>query len=214
MKVNSLPHSKVEEENSLDKAIEERVLTLTVNVPNGNQEKIEIRQTDDIEAIASAFCHKHDLDANSKGMLLENIKALFDDRKEKRRINQCATERSVKKINFKELDKFATPRTSGKSVFDRLHSLERKVPAHEKLHQYINMKKNEEKAGIKDGAPRCFMLYQREFVKHKKSVEAEGGVVPYKPKMSFDPKKLVLKRRNARLTKIRYMRISMQTVDN
>lgn len=215
MKVNSLSHSKVGEEISLDKAIEERVLTLTVNVPNGSQEKIEIRESDDIEAIANTFCHKHDLDANSKEMLLENIRALFDDRRGRKRMNQCATERSVRKINFEELDKFTTPRTSKKVAFDRLHSLERKAPAHEKLHQYVNVKRNGERAGMKDGVPvratpRCFVLYQREFAKQKKSVEAEGGVVPWKPKISFDPRKLVPKRKNARSTKTRYMRTSAQ----
>ncbi len=55
-------------------ADEERILSLTVDIPQGTQEVLEIRASDDIEAITEDFCAKHDLDADCKQMLLDNIR--------------------------------------------------------------------------------------------------------------------------------------------
>jgi len=54
---------------------EERILSLTVDIPQGTQEVLEIRASDDIEGITERFCQKHDLDAECKQMLLDNIRA-------------------------------------------------------------------------------------------------------------------------------------------
>ena len=55
-------------------AEEERILSLTVDIPQGTQEVLEIRASDDIEGITEQFCAKHDLDADCKQMLIDNIR--------------------------------------------------------------------------------------------------------------------------------------------
>lgn len=66
------PHG-VPQENS-DQQKEERILSLTVDIPQGGQEILEIKDTDDITAIANQFCAKHNLDGECKQALLESIK--------------------------------------------------------------------------------------------------------------------------------------------
>ena len=54
--------------------MEERLLSLSVNIPNGTQETLEIRINDDIEDITNKFCLKYNLDNDCKQMLNETIK--------------------------------------------------------------------------------------------------------------------------------------------
>jgi len=53
---------------------EERILSLTVDIPDGPPEILEVRSTDDIEGIAQNFCERHNLDPECKDMLIKNIR--------------------------------------------------------------------------------------------------------------------------------------------
>eukprot|EP00826_Nyctotherus_ovalis_P038581 TRINITY_DN3621_c0_g4_i1.p1 TRINITY_DN3621_c0_g4~~TRINITY_DN3621_c0_g4_i1.p1 ORF type:complete len:298 (+),score=64.46 TRINITY_DN3621_c0_g4_i1:128-1021(+) len=53
---------------------EERILSLTIDIPQGGQEVLEIKDTDNIAAIAAQFCAKYNLDEECKDVLLESIK--------------------------------------------------------------------------------------------------------------------------------------------
>ncbi len=68
-------NGKSQERASPAQVEEERILSLTVDIPQGTQEVLEIRASDDIEGITDRFCAKHDLDAECKQMLLDNIRA-------------------------------------------------------------------------------------------------------------------------------------------
>ncbi len=63
---------------------EERVLSITVDIPQGTQEVLEIRETDDIDRVTEKFCQKHELDEDCKQLLLANIRHhLFNEPLEK-----------------------------------------------------------------------------------------------------------------------------------
>jgi hypothetical protein len=104
---------------------EERVLKLTINIPSGNSETIEIRETDNIERIANDFCIKHELDNTSKEMLLENVKQIFLNNKKE----EYVTERSAVR------NKLATARINKKSfLIDHLTPNGNKAPIFERLY--------------------------------------------------------------------------------
>lgn len=46
---------------------------MTVDIPQGDQEVLEIKASDDIERITEEFCQKHNLDDECKKMLIEKI---------------------------------------------------------------------------------------------------------------------------------------------
>lgn len=59
---------------------EERVLSLTIDIPDGKKEILEVRTSDNIYKITEDFCIKHNLDKDCQQMLIDSIRQnLFDE---------------------------------------------------------------------------------------------------------------------------------------
>lgn len=59
---------------------EEKVLSLTVDIQNGKQELLEVRESDNLEKVAEVFCIKYGLDNECKQLLINTIQHhLYDD---------------------------------------------------------------------------------------------------------------------------------------
>jgi len=61
---------------------EKRILSLAIDIPQGRQEVLEIKDTDDIIDVADQFCAKHDLDEDYKQALVQSIREHLFDSKE------------------------------------------------------------------------------------------------------------------------------------
>ena len=123
------------------------MLTLTVDIPNGMKEVIEIRATDDIEKIANEFCFKHKLDESAKSMLIYNIrKILFESSKDLNLKNK----EPIKKIESKNANKerYIKPKQNHKpyiNEYSRKFVNNEDVPVYERLYNraLINMKRKQ-----------------------------------------------------------------------
>jgi hypothetical protein len=64
--------------NSLDQSLSGQVLFLTIDIGNGQQEELVVRENDDPAFVASAFCAKHRLGVQARESLISQIQANFE----------------------------------------------------------------------------------------------------------------------------------------